>query len=97
MRKALDGWILVRAPASPAQGLHRYEPRYFSCSCFCFTCSLEKLQLVDQHLLERDWSALLLRVLAVGRRQQSELNRVALDIELGGLMNCFDICRDHFM
>ena len=44
-------------------------------------CGLEKLGLVDQNCLERDLSALLLRTLAVGRRQQSELIEVALDME----------------
>ena len=29
MPRALDGWMLARAPASPAQGLHRHGPRYF--------------------------------------------------------------------
>ena len=28
MHRALDGWVLARAPASPAQGLH-HGPRYF--------------------------------------------------------------------
>ena len=40
-------------------------------------CGLEKLELVDQNCLERDLSALLLRMLAVGRRQQSESTGVA--------------------
>ena len=29
MHRALDGWMLARAPASPAQGLHHHRPRYF--------------------------------------------------------------------
>ena len=28
MDRALDGWMLARAPASPAQGLHRHGPQY---------------------------------------------------------------------
>ena len=32
MHKALDGWMLARAPASPDQGLHRHGPRYFNFS-----------------------------------------------------------------
>ena len=36
-------------------------------------------------------SALLLRTLVVGRRQQSESIEVALDMEEGGLMNPFEI------
>ena len=43
-------------------------------------CGFEKLGLVDQNWLERDLFALLLRTLAVGRRQQSESIEVALDI-----------------
>ena len=27
MHKALDGWMLARGPAAPAQGLHHHEPR----------------------------------------------------------------------
>ena len=42
---------------------------------------LEKLGLVDQNWLERDMSALLLRTLVVGRRQQSESIEAALDME----------------
>ena len=58
-------------------------------------CGLEKLRLVDQNCLERDLSALLLKTLALGRRQQSESTEVALDMESEGLMNHFDIGRYH--
>ena len=30
MHRVLDGWMLARAPASPAQGLHHQGPRYFN-------------------------------------------------------------------
>ena len=40
----------------------------------------DKLELVDQNWLERDMSALLLRTLVVGRRQQVDSIEVALDI-----------------
>ena len=40
MHRALDGWILARAPASSAQGLHHDGPRYFNFSYFCTTCGL---------------------------------------------------------
>ena len=30
MHRALDGWMLARAPASQAQGLHHHGPRYFN-------------------------------------------------------------------
>ena len=58
-------------------------------------CGLEKLGLVDQNCLVRDLSVLLLRTLAVGRRQQSESIEVALGMEQGGLMDRFDIGRCH--
>ena len=44
-------------------------------------CDLEYLGLVRQNRLERDLSVLLLRTLAVGRRQQFESIEVALDME----------------
>ena len=52
------------------------------------TCGLEKLILVDQNCMELGLSALLLKTLAVGRRQQSESIEVALD----GIM-MFDVVR----
>ena len=80
--RALDGWMLARAPASPAQGLHHHHgPQYSIFSYFCTMCGLEKLGLVDQNWLERNLFALLLRKLVVGRRQQSESIGVALDME----------------
>ena len=54
MHRALDGWMLARAPASPAQGLHHHGPRYFN---FSYFCGLEKLGLVDQNWFERNFSA----------------------------------------
>ena len=54
MHRALDGWMLARAPASPAQGLHHHGPRYFNFSYFCTTCGREKLGL----LIKTDWSVI---------------------------------------
>ena len=71
MHRALDGWMLARAPASPPQGLHHHGPRYFNFPYFSTMCGLEKLGIVDQNWLER-LSDLLLRTLVVGRREQSE-------------------------
>ena len=48
-----DGWMLARAPASTAQGLHHHGPRYFNFPYFCTMCSLDKLGIVDQNWLER--------------------------------------------
>ena len=42
---------------------------------------LEKLGLVDQNWLERNFYVFLLRTLVVGRRQHSESIEVALDME----------------
>ena len=56
MHRALDGWMLARAPASPAQYLHHHGPRYFHFPYFC--------TMVGTYL-----SDLLLRTLVVGRRQ----------------------------
>ena len=81
MHRALDGWMLARAPASPAQGLHHQGPRYFNFPFFCIMCGLEKLGLVDQNWLERNFSGFLLRTLVVGRRQHSESIEIALDME----------------
>ena len=43
MHRASGGWMLARAPASPAQGLHHHGPRYFNFPYFCTMCGLEKL------------------------------------------------------
>ena len=81
MHRALDGRMLGRAPASPAQGLHHHGPRYFIFFSFCTMCGLEKLGLVDQNWLERNVSGFLLRTLVVGTRQHSDSIEVALDME----------------
>ena len=48
MHRALDDWMLARAPASPAQGLYHHGPWYFNFPYFCTMCGLEKLRLVGQ-------------------------------------------------
>ena len=48
---------------------------------FCTMCGLEKLGLVDQNWLERNFPVFLLRTRVVGRRQHSESIEVALDME----------------
>ena len=80
MHRTLDGWMLARAPASPAQGFHHHGPRYFNFPYFCTMWGPGKLGLVDQNWLERNLSGLLLRTLVVGKRQQSESIEAALDI-----------------
>ena len=42
MHRALDCWMVARAPASPAQGLHHHGSRYFNFPYFCTMCGLEK-------------------------------------------------------
>ena len=79
MHRALNGWILARAPASLAQCLH-HGPRYFNFSYFCTMRGLEKLGL-DQNWLERNLTALLLRTLVVGRLQQAESIEATLGME----------------
>ena len=60
-------------------------------------CGLEKLGIVDQSWLERNFYVFLLRTLVVGRRQHSESIEVALDMDKGGLLNRFEIGRCPFL
>ena len=54
MHRALDGWMLARAPASPAQGLHHHGPRYFNFPYFLYDVwPRETWNIVDQNWLER--------------------------------------------
>ena len=46
MHRALDGWILARAPALPAQGLHHHGPRYFNFLYFVRCVALRNLELL---------------------------------------------------
>ena len=46
MHRALDGWMLPRAPASPAQGLHHHGPLYFSFPYFVRSVALTNLELL---------------------------------------------------
>ena len=54
MNRALDDWMLARAPASPVQGLDHHEPRYFNFPYFCTMCGLENLDL----LIKTGWSVI---------------------------------------
>ena len=49
MHKALNGWMLARAPASPAQGLPRHGPQYMNFLYFCMMYGLDNLGLVGQN------------------------------------------------
>ena len=89
IHRALDGWMLASAPASPDQGLHHDGPRYFNFLLFVQCMVLRNLDLLI------NLSGLLLRTLVVGRRQQYESIEIALDMEKGGLMNRFGIGRCH--
>ena len=50
MHRALDGWMLVSAPASPAQGFHHHGPRYFIFSYFCTMRGLVVVAVVVSHI-----------------------------------------------
>ena len=46
MHRALDGWMLARAPAPPVQGLHHHGPRYFNFLIFLQCVALRNLDLL---------------------------------------------------
>ena len=54
MHRALDGWMLARAPASPAQGLHHQGLPYFNFSYFYTCVALRNLDL----LIKTGWSVI---------------------------------------
>ena len=54
VHRALDGWMLARAPASPAQGLHHHGPRYFSFLISVQSVALSNLEL----LIKTGWSVI---------------------------------------
>ena len=54
MHRALDGWMLARAPAPPAQGLHHHGPQYFNFLIFLQCVALRNLDL----LIKTGWSVI---------------------------------------
>ena len=54
MHRALDAWMLARAPASPAQGLHHHGPRYF---IFLISVQCVALRNLDL-LIKTGWSVI---------------------------------------
>ena len=54
MHRALDGWMLARAPASPAHGLHHHGPRYFNFLISVQCVALRNLDL----LIKTGWSVI---------------------------------------
>ena len=54
MHRALDGWMLIRVPASPAQGLHHHRPRYFNFLISVQCVALRNLDL----LIKTGWSVI---------------------------------------
>ena len=46
MHRTLDGWMLARAPAPPAQGLHHHGPRHFNFFIFLQCVALRNLDLL---------------------------------------------------
>ena len=81
MHRALDDWMLARAPASPAQGLHHHGPRHFNFPHFVRCVALRNLEL----LIKTGWNVFVRFVAEnagrAGRRQQSESIEAALDME----------------
>ena len=54
MHRALDGWMLARAPAPPAQGLHHQDlARYFNFLIFVRCVALRNL---DFLLIKTGWT-----------------------------------------
>ena len=56
MHRALNGWMLACAPASPAQGLPHHGPRYFVFHIFVQCMLLRNLDLS----IKTGWSAICL-------------------------------------
>ena len=54
MHRALDGWMLARAPASPAQGLHHHD---LGISIFIIFVRCVALKILDL-LIKTDWSVI---------------------------------------
>ena len=54
MHRALDGWMLARAPAPPAQGLHHDGPRYFNFFVFLQYMASRNLDI----LIKTGWSVI---------------------------------------
>ena len=54
MDRALDGWMLARTPALPAQGLHHHGPRYFN---FPYSVQCVALRNLDL-LIKTGWSVI---------------------------------------
>ena len=54
MHRALDGWMLARATASPAQDLHHHGPRYFIFPYFVRCVALRNMNL----LIKTGWSVI---------------------------------------
>ena len=50
MHRALDGWMLARALAPPAQGLHHHGPRYFNFLIILQCVALRNLDFVRMNL-----------------------------------------------
>ena len=51
IHRALDGWMLARAPASPAQGLDPHGPRYLN-----FLIFVRYVALRNSELFETGWN-----------------------------------------
>ena len=51
MHRALNDWMLSRAPTLPGQCLHQHGPRYYNFPYFWTMCDLEKFGHVEPKLI----------------------------------------------
>ena len=100
MHRALDGWILARAPASPAQGFHQttMDLGILISLIFVRCVALRNLEL----LIKTGWNELFVRFVAenagwswVGDNNPSRSRLLSIILSKGGLMNRFGIGRCH--
>ena len=54
LQYALVGWMLARAPISPAQGLHHHGPRYFNFPFSVRCVALRNLDLLTETLIKAE-------------------------------------------
>ena len=72
MHRALGGWMLARAPASPTRGLHHHGPRYFNFFFFLRCVALSNLEL----LIKTGWNVFIRFVAENTGRGQATTIRV---------------------
>ena len=81
MHRALDGWMLARAPPLPAQVGLQHGTMDLGISILLIFVRYVALRNLDFFIKTGWMSGLLLTTLVVSRRQQSESTEAALDME----------------